>query len=446
MLLVQYLIGVTLNLAFVLILLNQNVTWRNLQPPEGTYYENVWRYADVMTYVNPARNFLNYGVFGTGTQPDAYRTIGYPFFLASLMEVFGKDWLRAALFAQAFIFALIYPFLSAMARLYGATSKAVINPSFLALVISAAYISTVPVLLTDLFFTVFFTIGLTFGLLSVARRSYLFLAGQLIFIGYAAQVRPVLFLYPVVHLLALCSAAKIHGYLSSRKTRAMIAISVASLLLLCNLATLRNYLHYRLPAPTSTAASNLFNGLGYEVLKAKGRLDWHKEMSLRAYYATSIREKSRVMESSATWIFMRYPLTTLKIVGTHAAANLFVSHWNEISKFWGYSWRRLPHTGRALERKSNVMFALTVVWGFICAVIYFFFAAFLVRLVREKQYLYLMTLIVFVAYFIVPTLIVQEGPRMRLPVEGILVFFAVAEIGRRFFGTKPAAIADSKTS
>ena len=62
----QYLIGVALNLAFVLVLLSQTVTWRNLQLPEGAYRQNIWRGLDVMTYVNPARNFLDFGVFGSG--------------------------------------------------------------------------------------------------------------------------------------------------------------------------------------------------------------------------------------------------------------------------------------------------------------------------------------------------------------------------------------------
>jgi hypothetical protein len=203
-----------------------------------------------MSYVNPARNFLDFGVFGTGIQPDTYRTIGYPLFLSILMKVFRKNWLKAAFFAQAFVFALMYPFLSVMARLLGAPSKAVINLSFLFWVFSVTYIATVPVLLSDLFFTVFFTVGLTLGLLSVARQSYLFLAGQLLFLGYAAQVRPVLCIYPIVHLLVLCSAAKMYGSMSSRKTRTIITISVASLLLLCNLTTLRNYIHFRLPEPT----------------------------------------------------------------------------------------------------------------------------------------------------------------------------------------------------
>lgn len=434
LLFIQYLIGATLNFAFVIVLLSQSVTWKNLQLPEGEYKENIWQGSDVMDYVNPARNFLKFGVFGTGIQPDADRTIGYPLFLSALMKVFGKYWLRAVVFTQTFIFALMYPFLSVMARLLIAPSKAVINLSLLIWVFSAAYIATVPVLMSDLFFTVLFTIGLTLGLLSVVRESYLFLAGQLLFLGYAAQVRPILFMYPIVHLLVLCSIAKMYGSLRSRKTRAIITVSVALLLLLCNLTTLRNYIHYRLPEPTSGVSSNLFNSLGYEVLAAKGRLDRHKEMSDRAYSLPDIRERAHLMEKYAAEIFMRYPLTTLKLMCTHAIPNLFSSHWNEIGRFWGYAWRVKDPSARPELRKSEIVFALYIIWGLIYAAIYFFFGAFLVRLVRKKSYLYLLTVILFMTYFLVPTFIVQQGPRMRLPVEGILIFFGLAEMGNRIFG------------
>ena len=436
LLLFQYLIGVALNLAFVLVLLGQHSTWKNLQLPEGEYRDNIWRGSDVMDYVNPARNFLDFGVFGTGMEPDHYRTIGYPLFLSILMKVFGKNWLEIAFFAQAFIFALMYPFLSAMVRLLMIPSKAIINLSFLIWIFSAAYIATVPVLLTDLFFTVFFTIGLVLGLMSVARQSYLFLAGQLLFLGYSAQVRPVLFIYPFVHLLVLWSAAKMYGTLSTRKTRTIIIVSVALLLVLCNLMTFRNYIHYRLPEPSNAMSSNLFNSLGYEVLVAKGKLDWFKEMSDRAYSVPDISERARLMKKYALEIIKRYPLTTLKEMGLHATRILFGSHWLNIGKFWGYSWRAKQASGRPEAKKSYIILSLTLVWAFIYGVLYFFFGAFLFRLFREKKYLYLLTLILFMTYFLVPTFIAPMGPRMRLPVEGILVFFALAEMRNMILGTK----------
>ncbi len=122
LLLIQYLIGVSLNLAFVLVLLSSGSTWKNVQLPEGEYKDNIMRGQDIMTYVNPARNFLDFGVFGAGIDPDAYRTIGYPLFLSIMMRIFGKNWLEATFFVQAFIFALIYPSLSVLAHIVCAPS------------------------------------------------------------------------------------------------------------------------------------------------------------------------------------------------------------------------------------------------------------------------------------------------------------------------------------
>src|SRR5262245_22662497 len=199
----QYLIGILINFSYILILINNSTSYQNLQVPEGIYSENLWQGSDVLSYVQPARNFIEYGIFGYGTMPDYHRTIGYPLFLSTLMRLFGSYWFIFTLFIQASIFALIYPLLSEISSTLFSSGKKAIIISFLLLIFLRTYIVRVPQMLTDTFFTVFFMLGLWSGVKSIIEKSYKYLLLHILFMGYAAQVRPVLFLYPIVNCLVL---------------------------------------------------------------------------------------------------------------------------------------------------------------------------------------------------------------------------------------------------
>jgi hypothetical protein len=166
----QYLIGLSINCLYLFILFSSNTSYRNIQLPIGTYSENLWKGTDVLTYVGPARNFLEYRIFGFGTTPDYRRSIGYPFFLSSLMMLFGTHWIMFAWFVQAALFALIYPLLLRISTLLLNSNDNAVIVSFLFLIVSGTYIVRVPVLLTDTFFTVLFTLGLWLGLESVKKK------------------------------------------------------------------------------------------------------------------------------------------------------------------------------------------------------------------------------------------------------------------------------------
>ena len=98
-LIIQYFIGLAICVLLVIILLSTNITYNNLQIPEGDYKENLWKGSDVITYVQPARNFISTGTFEFKNYISPYqRTIGYPFFLSILMRLFGGNWLIWAYF------------------------------------------------------------------------------------------------------------------------------------------------------------------------------------------------------------------------------------------------------------------------------------------------------------------------------------------------------------
>jgi hypothetical protein len=155
---VQYLIGLSLNCLYLLILFSSDASYRNIQLPQDIYRENLWKGTDVLTYVGPPQNFLQYGIFGFGTSPDYRRTIGYPLFLSLLMVLFGTHWLIFAWLTQAALFALMYPLLSKISTLlFNGDNNAVIG-SFLFFILSGTYIVRVPVIMTDTFFAVFLTL------------------------------------------------------------------------------------------------------------------------------------------------------------------------------------------------------------------------------------------------------------------------------------------------
>lgn len=113
----QFWIGLLVHLTFVLMLYAGKTSQANLQLPEGPYANNIWQCSDVMTYVDPARNYIEYGVFGQGASPDHNRTIGYPALIAFFMSLFGKNWLFIFQFFQAALFACLYPLITLTARL-----------------------------------------------------------------------------------------------------------------------------------------------------------------------------------------------------------------------------------------------------------------------------------------------------------------------------------------
>ena len=142
-----------------------------------------------------AKNYLEYGVVGKENIPASNRTIGYPLYLALMMKLFGKNWLMVTFFFQAVLFAFIYPVFTKIIQLIFGDNKRLISWSFLFLLVSGVYFSYVTVLLTDSIFTLFLTIGIYFGLAAIVKQNWLTFLLQIVFIGIAGQIRPILFLY-----------------------------------------------------------------------------------------------------------------------------------------------------------------------------------------------------------------------------------------------------------
>jgi hypothetical protein len=382
----QYVIGLVFNILYILILLSNQTSFANLQLPEGSYSGNLWKQTDVLTYVYPAKNFLQCGIFGIGTLPDYHRTIGYPLFWAGSIRVFGDNALYYVFFFQAVIFAFIYPALTRIANiLFKEDQTSIAVPSFVFFLVSGTYISMVPVILTDLYFTVFFTLGLWFGLEAIVKKSWNYLILHILFIGYTAQVRPLLSLYPIINLFILMAVAKEYLSLKIFKVQIFLITSTVLLLILCNAPSLRNYINYRFIEPTDILSINMFNYLAKDVLNREGKKTEYQMMLTKVDNVKDISEKANLMKKLSIEVFRNYPLTTLTQLLYNAASNLFEPHWILATKFSGYFYMDVVTNKHMPLKKSPLVLLIFIFFLIVNIFLWVLFGFSLVYYIKSEN-------------------------------------------------------------
>jgi hypothetical protein len=424
----QYLVGTGINFLLLTILISNNTSYRNLQLPEGPYSDNLWQGTDVVTYVNPARNFIHFRVFGSGTDPDHHRTIGYPLFLSILMFLFGHNWFILALFVQSLVFASIYPALSRISTILFNLGRRALIFSFLFFIISGTYIAMVPVIMSDLFFSVLFIIGLYFGLEAIIKKSWGYLFFHILFLGYSAQVRPLLTIYPFINFLILLYVSRKSYLFLDAKLYSLIITSSVVLILVCNLPSIRNYINHGFLKPTDVLYNNMFDYLGYNILKNSGRIREYNAMQDKLQEVKDLSEKMSSKQKLAINIYKSYPLQTFTQLIKNSIGIMLRSHWSIVANFWGYNFN--DNFDRPMPlRKLNFVFVLESFFNIIYLILYILFLNFLVRQIRLRSFEVFLILILFISYFLIPAFMVNgAGSRMRLPVEGIILLASFNEL------------------
>jgi hypothetical protein len=412
-------IGAVLNLTFLALLYAHPVARENLYPPEGVHQGNAWEDSDVMGYVHRARNFLRYGVFGKGEEPGTHRTVGYPFFLASAMILFGEYWVLAVLVMQALLAAAVY---GAVFDLGGLVCGGRIEVSRLAVILlglSGAFCATVPALLTDLTFAALFTIGLWLGVSGVARRNVWHLVAQIGVLGAAAQVRPTLVLYPAVHVIVLVAAARGFGVLEYRDIRWGIVASGLFLILACGAPAIRNAVNHGYFHPSDALEINLFKQLTHRILRASGEEERFHVLRSQVDAVGGFEARIKRQREVALAEVRAHPWITAKIVAIQASAVLGSSHWLRAARLLGWSEISLVRTlALAASVTTNVIVDIlcgSLVW----------------TIARRRNWLMVSALLALPIYLLLPTFIDAAGPRMRLPVEAALILGASCEVVRR---------------
>ncbi|MCG6551168.1 MAG: hypothetical protein L7F77_02475 [Candidatus Magnetominusculus sp. LBB02] len=433
---VQYIVPAVINIIYIIVMLSNGTTAFNLQMPEGQFTKNAMNGTDVMTYVEPARNFLTYGVFGKGTVPDHVRTIGYPMFLSLIMAVFGGNWLYAVFFVQALLFAAIYPALFIINRDFlGGGDRGFYRASIF-LTATGCFIVTAPVVLTDMFFAVVFTCGLCLGILSIVRQRLLYLIMYIILIGYAAEVRPTLGLYPVLNAAVLVIAARKAGVINTKKIRSWIAASTLILMVVCSGPAIRNYINHGLFEFTDIAAINLYDYLMVEVLFLEDKMDVYHKTNQEIARIPNLEDQIKKKKETALRVFLQYPATTVGKLVTHAEAIVLKLPWLDTAALAGVD---LSPTAAAklTPRQRMIDKALAMLITLCYVFIYSLFASYIIRQLREGRLLYGLTIIGVIVYFLLPPLIAGGGFRMTLSVIGLIALCAFEELGRYFDNPTP---------
>lgn len=429
----QYFIGLVINLSFLIVLICIPSSYKNIQLPEGTYSNNLFMGSDVLTYVQPARNFLAYGVFGHGLSPDFHRTIGYPLFLALMLRVFGaKYFLLGTLFFQSILGAFIYPTIYGINKVLFPDKHLVRIATFLLCIGSGAFVATVPVILTDFFFTLFFLAGVLFGFLAVKRLSFWHLSLHILFVGYAALIRPVLGLYFVLDCFILALfAAKLH-YNSRWKVKLVVLLSTVSLALVCSLSSLRNYLNYGIFQPSDVFENNLFDYLSQDVLQEVGHQTEFDQMEtvLNGRQFTELRERLDYERETSLNVIAKYPKETIIVLGRNALPNLGGSFITLIGNYFNLSSQDWRTPGHMELKGSKKILLIRGIEGVLCFAVYLLVILFGISLLKNREFLLFVLLIGFFCYFLLPTFIAGGGARLRLPVETVFLGVASLELYR----------------
>ena len=264
---VQFLIGFFISvLYFLILLLSSETSFVNLQVPEGIYQGNQWECADFQTYYLPAKNFLVNGIFGYGTQPDSSRPFGYQLFLAVIISVFGKNWIYAAYLIQSVLFALIYPVMTSLAEEVSETEPRYIKYIFLISLFSGMFFTRSVYIGPDVLLVLLLITGIYFTIIAVKRQKWSYAILAQLFIGYGAQVRPTLILYPLINILIICWAGFKFGTVKTRFSKLFIVFSTFFLIIICNLPSIRNYYNYGIFKSSVILSANYYDYLSKKIL------------------------------------------------------------------------------------------------------------------------------------------------------------------------------------
>ena len=189
--------------------------------------------------------------------------------------------------------------------------------------------------MTDMFFTVMFTVGLYLGLLAIERRSWILMGAQILCLGYAAEVRPVLGLFAVVNVALLVHLANKNHRLFEARTRNLILASSVCVVIGGNLPALRNYMHFGFFEPTDVLANNMFDYLAHSVLANHGKSDEFGGLQQNVIKEFDIKKTIESKERYAVEVFRSYPLETLAQVGHNGTGILLRGHWTVAANLWG---------------------------------------------------------------------------------------------------------------
>ncbi len=423
----QYTLGLGLNILFLYLLYLIEISFENLQIPTGKYQNNIWECSDVMTYVIPALNFVENGVFGQGSVPDYLRTIGYPAMISFLFSVFGKNWVLILQIIQCVLFAFIYPLVTATIRIMLPNAgKRFTQIVFLLLCFSGAYFTRSAVILTDTLFTLLFIAGFYFGMRWYISRKSSDLIFYMVLVTSAALIRPTLSLLPLLNLAMAWWVVKKYSFpIRSTLIRSFV-VSIA-ILFLINISSLRNYINHSFFSPSSVIGVNAFDYLAKKILAKEDMQDVYNTYKAQLEAIEHIDIKTRMRKKIMFETVMQYPISTLQVLAVNSI-NLFLSNnlISTISNYFGYEWKRFQSSCYSF-RISGLLSVLNYLLMLAYALLWFLFLVKFLALMKAQDYETTAILVILFGMFIIPALLTGDGgSRLRLPFEHVLFIFGIS--------------------
>lgn len=425
----QYFLGLVLNISFLIILYSFEDSFKNVQIPEGIYQHNIFECSDVISYVEPAINFIEYSVFGNNKTPDHFRTIGYPAIISFFYYTFGKNYLLALLIFQSIIFAFIYPIITATIKiLLPDSNKRQIKMVFVFLCISGAYFTRVALVLTDTLFTLLFVAGFYFGFKTYTTKKYNYLILYLVFIALAALIRPTLTFFPLLNLSIGYWVVKKYSYSIKESMIKSFFISIA-ILCLINISTIRNYLNYSFFSPSSVVGLNAFEYLSKKILIMEGKTYEYNLYREELNTIDDISAKTNMRKKIMYNTIKQYPISTIKVLAINSI-NLFFSNnlLSNVSNYFGYEWKIYKNSCYSFK-KSQILYYGTYLFMLLYAILWCLFFMKLAALWKQKDYETILIVFILFIMFMVPAILTGDGGgRFRLPFEHILFIFGLSII------------------
>ncbi len=426
LLLHQYIVGVVFGLCvFLLLFSSSTISYSNIQAPVGKYAHNIWSNGfDFYDYYKPAVNFLNYGVFGSGTLPDNCRTIGYPVFLALTMFLFGKKWLYATYFINCILLPLILPALSYISNsLYG--NRRVTR--FLFWFALIAYIPNVTYVATDYMFFMLFVCSLAVCVKFFQSKQPKYLLLYIVFISIAAEVRPTLLFYPIINIFWFIFLQKKFELDITMFKRTIVASTVC-LLLLCNIPSIRNYINYNFFAPSTDMTKDCFQYLAKKVYMKENKINTFDSLNSIISVSHTITEKMSLEKKYSFQTVKDYPITTIKVIFDNVVCVMLDINIKLLPCYYGYQWKKLSTNAINYEKynypykSSSVLTFVYYLFMLPSVLVYLLFVLSIRHLIFNKDYSALFFISSLFIFMLAPNLIFGSGGvRYRVCVEWLII-------------------------
>ena len=382
--------------------------------------DHPWNGSDTMSYVGPARYFLETFTFEKNGQPDMHRTIGYPFFLSILMLLFGKYWVAATYLLQLAVSMSLFPAVTYMMDSFFPSIRNRYHLIVFALLILGVTLAYVGLLLTDQFFTSLLYVGLAIGFYAIRNASWKAAFLHILVIGYAAQVRPTLGLFFISECFLFLYIAKLWLPELSKNVVGLVIVMVTAIAIVGNGPAIRNYYNHGLFTPTDILADNLARYLAGPVMIAEGLSNEYNSELLELKQLEGM-EMIVIQKEFAFAVYRQFPFSTVSRMVYHAFWNCFEPHWEYILNVYhkGFYLNSFYDNQGKLEKMIflNIPFII-----FYSSLYSYFFYSILRRKGTGKILLFVGVVTFLLPFF--ASFINGQGARMRLFAEPMIMLLS----------------------